>query len=925
MKEFVKSGSVPITKLKNIAQKLNICIVLKRNEKDLIYYGNKEDKQYKINLIDNHYFLDCKIDITSYALKNYDEIKDIKDYHKINKKRYARGSRMGKITYEKSNKHQINSFRVVNYLLENKERLLKSIPILDIMATPYYSSMIDNNDLEYDAKSCSKINECIKTNNKNAHRIFFDFETDTSRTDEDGQPTKHVPYLMCAIDQNKKKFVAYGEECGKDFINNIKNQFTKEKAIKDANKFDIGKVKDVMLIAHNCRYDFTFIMDYFSQFGLRPVLNGTRLMGGSARIYINNHEDRHKCCNKCKNKCEKKNKILVNGKWVSPFIKIILQDSYNLISKPLRDFSGMFKLDSQKEILPYDLYTQKNIFDKYISINECLSFVKDEDKEEYLLNAKNWGCIVDNKIDIIKYSKIYCDMDCKVLKDGYDTFRTWIKDVCDLDIINYCSIASLSMDYLIKEGCFRDNINLFPSVTTQQTPIEEENEFLDKRRKDYCWKLAGRPRDFIQKCVVGGRTMTRNNKKWRVKGRINDNDAVGLYNSSMYRMDGFLKGLPKVIKKENLNLDWLKNNSDGYFIKVMALNDGKFLNFPLLSNTEDDGIRNFTNETKGNIYYLDKTMIEDAMEYQNIKFNIICGYYYDEGHNNKINSVMEHLFNTRLEAKKNGNPIQEIYKLLMNSSYGKSLLKPIETDIIIVPNSKFDNYLNKNYNYIREITDLKDSKIVKETKIIDDHFNNCYAGVEVLSMSKRIMNEVMCLAEEKDLKIYYQDTDSMHIDDKDIAILTKEFKNKYNRDLIGKGMGQFHSDFEIRDNNGDKIKDLEIVATKSIFLGKKSYFDKLEGTNNKNGEIIHGEHIRMKGINKEGIQHYADLKGCSIEDIYDRLYDDDKLWKDVNNGTFDLLAGGSKVKFKYDKDMSVSSCSSFFRSVNFKYEKGILV
>ena len=879
MKEFVKSGSVPITKLKNIAQKLNICIVLKRKEKDLIYYGNKEDTQYKINLIDNHYFLDCKIDITSYALKNYDEIKDIKDYHKINKKK-------GKY-FEKSNKHQINSFRVVNYLLENKNKLLKSIPILDIMATPYYSNMIDNNDLEYDAKSCSKTNECIKTNNDDAHIIFFDFETDTSRTDKDGEPTKHVPYLMCDLDQNNKDFVAYGEECGKHFLNNIKNQFIKEKAMEDVSKFDIGKVKDVMLIAHNCRYDFTFIMDYFSQFGLRPVLNGTRLMGGSARIYINNHEDRHKCCNKCKNKCEMKNKIFVNGKWVSPFIKIILQDSYNLISKPLRDFSDMFKLNSQKEILPYDLYNTKNIFDKYISIDKCLSFVKDEDKEEYLLNAKKWGCIVDNKIDIIKYSKIYCDMDCSVLKDGYDTFRIWIKEVCDLDIINYCSIASLSMDYLIKEGCF---IN--------------------------CYKLAGIPRNFIQMCVVGGRTMCRNNEKWKIEGKINDLDAVGLYNASMFRMKGFLKGLPKVIKKENLNLDWLKNNSDGYFIKVMALNDGKFLNFPLLSNTEDDGIRNFTNETKGNIYYLDKTMLEDAMKYQNIKFDIICGYYYNEGHNNKINGVMEHLFNTRLEAKKKGNPIQEIYKLLMNSSYGKSLLKPIETDISIIPNSKFDDYLNKNYNYIREITDLKNCKIVKETKIIDDHFNNCYAGVEVLSMSKRIMNEVMCLAEEKNLVIYYQDTDSMHIDDKDIAILTKEFKIKYNRNLIGKGMGQFHSDFDMGNCKN-------IVATKSIFLGKKSYYDKLEGTN-KNGDIIDGEHIRMKGINKEGIQHYAKLKGCSIEDIYDRLYDDDKLWKDINNGAFDLLAGGTKVKFKYSKDMSVKSCSSFFRSVNFKYEKGKL-
>jgi len=31
-------------------------------------------------------------------------------------------------------------------------------------------------------------------------------------------------------------------------------------------------------------------------------------------------------------------------------------------------------------------------------------------------------------------------------------------------------------------------------------------------------------------------------------------------------------------------------------------------------------------------------------------------------------------------------------------------------------------------------------------------------------MSKRIMNEVMCLAEDLGIEIYYTDTDSMHID-----------------------------------------------------------------------------------------------------------------------------------------------------------------
>jgi hypothetical protein len=931
MKEFVKCGSVPITKLKNIAEKLSIHIELKRIKQngELNHYGDKENKTYRINLIDNHYFCDKEIDITSFAVKNYDEVKDIKDFHKINKKRVKNG----KNTYEKSNKHKISSFQLVKLLLENKEMVLDSIPIDDIMATPYYNNMIDNNDLDYDITENTKVNETIKTDNTDNYRIFFDFETDTSRKDKNNNPLPHKPYLMCGLTQDNLKISKYGEECGKQFLDYIRDKFKDDKPLEkhlyDGSR-NKGCVKEVSLIAHNCRYDFTFLIDYLSACGLKPVLNGTRLMGGSALIYLNHHKDRHICSNSCGEKCKNHNKIKISyenkTEYVSPFIKLNFQDSYNLISKPLRDFKDMFKLECEKEILPYSLYTTKNISNKLVDKNECLSHIKkEEDKKEYLKNAKEWKCLVGDFIDIIKYSKKYCEMDCKVLKVGYDTFRTWIKEVCDLDIVNYCSIASLSMDYLIKEGCFRDNKILFPCVSTRQTPIEE-NEFLDKSRKDYCWKLSGRPRDFIQKCVVGGRTMCRDNKKWFVEGRINDFDAVSLYPSAMYRMKGFLKGVPKVIKKENLNIDWLQNNTDGYFVKVMAINDAEEHGFPLLSNNEEDGIRNFSNKTKGNIYYLDKTGLEDAMNFQKIKFNVICGYYYDDGHNNKINSVMKHLFNTRIEAKKNDNPIQEIYKLLMNSSYGKTLLKPIETDLAVITKKSFPNYLSRKYNFIREITESGDKMLIKETKVIDDHYNNCYAGVEVLTMSKRIMNEVMCLAQDKELKIYYQDTDSMHINDNDIAILEKEFKNKYNRELIGKDMGQFHSDFDL-----GKAKN--IVATKSIFLGKKSYFDKLEG--DLVGKKIIGAHTRMKGINTEGMNHYCKIKNCSMEELYERLYEHDTLWENKNFNPkdkksckydkFDLMAGGTKCKFMYNKDLSVQNCSSFSRGVNFKYEKGIIV
>ena len=61
-------------------------------------------------------------------------------------------------------------------------------------------------------------------------------------------------------------------------------------------------------------------------------------------------------------------------------------------------------------------------------------------------------------------------------------------------------------------------------------------------------------------------------------------------------------------------------------------------------------------------------------------------------------------------------------------------------------------------------------------KEIDTHFNRQHVACEILSVSKNIMNEVMCLAEDSDCNIHYTDTDSMHIDSKDVQILAEAFK-----------------------------------------------------------------------------------------------------------------------------------------------------
>ena len=78
------------------------------------------------------------------------------------------------------------------------------------------------------------------------------------------------------------------------------------------------------------------------------------------------------------------------------------------------------------------------------------------------------------------------------------------------------------------------------------------------------------------------------------------------------------------------------------------------------------------------------------------------------------------------------------------------------------------------------------------------------------------MNEVMTLADDNKLNIWYQDTDSMHINYEEVETLAKLFENKHNRELIGNDMGQFHIDFDMSNAVGD------IYSIESYFLAKKA-------------------------------------------------------------------------------------------------------
>ena len=872
-KEIIQTRNLPRNKLTEVCNKLNIHITIKPIYKSnsKIHFGNKELPEIKIGQIDNHYFHIKDTGITAYAIKNYNDIKHLDNWNHI----YT--IEKGKYKYKKS--RSIDSFKLIKLLLENKDKLLEEIDLNNDIYRSQYHDMFDINDiksLEYNDENLKENEYKPKKGSNDFVNLFFDFETTTNGD-------IHIE-ISCSVTDNygiTKSFT--GDKCG----NQLLNYCVKKYGMK------------LRLIAHNVNYDYRFIYKYLC--GINELSPNNRLMTAEAKFY-----------------------------YFGKYAEILIKDSYSLISSTLKSFKDMFNIDVKKEILPYRLYNNHNVKVGFVDKNICIKEVeyqyecnnigedyttdesiknKNDFVNEFINNCKEWDCIKDNKINIMKYCIKYCDMDCIVLQKGYNTFRGWLKKSTGLDINDYPSLASLSDAYLKKEGCYNG-----------------------------VKQLSGVPRAFIQETLVGGRTMLSENKIQVVKGKkIADFDGVSLYPSSMILMEGFLKGSPKVIN------NFEPNKYDGYFIQIKINKVNIKRKFPLLNYKNNDGIRVFSNDMVGKIIYVDKTTLEDLIEFHGIEYDFIRGYYYDEGFNTKSKEVIQKLFDTRLKYKdmvyikdeknevikiyntkkewknsihKNhnekliqfGNPIQEIYKLLMNSSYGKSALKPVKIESKYINEEDYTKTIIRYYNFIKEIVKINDN-MYKFTfyKSLDEHFNNVHIGSSILSYSKRIMSRVMCLAEDLNLNIYYTDTDSIHIDYDDVNILQKAYNKKYNTELIGKNIGQFHIDF---DDKLQGVKCIDVHSDYLIALGKKMYIDRLVGYDIKTNKKMIDYHIRLKGISNQSILYTA-RKNYNGEVI--------KLYEDLLKGNkveFDLLCGGMKCSFEMNNNLTISSRQKFDRVIS---------
>ena len=597
---------------------------------------------------------------------------------------------------------------------------------------------------------------------------------------------------------------------------------------------------------------------------------------------------------------------------------ITFKDSLSIISMSLAKFPKTFNLKSgEKEMFPYKYYTIERLTKEHqglaagvgkIDYPQHLELKHTWNQKQFEDNIAKLGLYVDingnhsdvktEYFDMKAYVKFYCEQDVNILAQGFDKFREMCLNELNIDIDEILTAASLANKYFEQ--------NLYFKV------------------KNF-YKYSGVPRAFIQQAIYGGRCMTRDNKKWRVSKVLADFDAVSLYPSAMKRLY-IQTGKPKVLSSEECNWKYLSEHTceadvqpstdkpiSTYVVKIRITKVNKKLHFPLIVTKDPKTKTNRnTNEAVGSVLVVDNITLEDFVKYQGVECEILGGYKWTSKKDYQIRGLIQHLHELRCKYKAEKNPLQEVIKLIMNSAYGKCIQKPIKDSFVYkkyrtlvdrkvkgktkqVEEHPLDKYCFKNSAKIKEINQVSTNMYqVKVGKSIADFATNTLLGVQILSMSKRIMNEVMCTAEDLGIEIFYQDTDSMHIEKDKLDQLAAEFKNRYGRELIGKNLGQFHNDF-------DEVADG--YSIKSIFLGKKAYIDIL--TNDKHEE---GVHYRMKGVTLDCIKKYADNEHITLYDVYESLLNNNSI-------TFDLLT--VKPRFKSDKNRHQKSVTKFTRCVKF--------
>lgn len=923
--------------------------------------GNPLEK-INIAIYENHYFKFEETKYSKFFIDHYEELKDVEDNHKIVK--FV--ERTGK--YEKADDRKINSLLMMKKLLEQGH--FKKLDMVKFEETASHQELrdhvylenIDNEQRKLEEKDKEKaLNQANRyTNNEKLVKIFKKLEEKAEQVIyyadcESYVNDKNVEHKLqlLGVANDKDDYVCIFNVC--DPIHQDREVEPEQHLIYEfLNTITKNGKNNALVYFHNLKYDYHLLEQYLN---IKKKCEKDNAIYNVIIIYKN-----------CEIELRDSFKLI-------PFALSKFQKEFNLP----KEFG-------KKEAINYEYYTKENN-NKIIKIDDYrknLSYAEQEIFNNQIHTEPSYN--MENKtFNPLSYYKEYLRLDCLVLKKGIQKFNTLIQEITEnkMNVYECLTISSLTDKYMIKEGAYDDvyevkgNLRAYiaKAVYGGRVCVNEKykKKVIEGKISDYdgvslypsainrlCREIGlpkGKAKRFTKEKQMVKKFVEVDEEIYKCQGFGYDR-IVGIVNDEYYyygywdkytkgkneyiqgkkldekelkRLNRYLehskkssiKEIPKArVKKMVLETDnnWKDKTYSILTVKINKVN--KHQQMPFIAH-KGEGSIHYTNTPPEKPIIIDSITLEDYINFHDIEYEILDGVYWNEGTNKKMGEVVQTLFDARLKYKKTNVALANVIKLMLNSSYGKTIMKKTNTETKIVKTTNksynkttkkwvvhkktdFENYVYNNFNTIKRYRKLNKDNYEVEKICADNSYNRGHIGCAILSMSKRIMNEVFNVANDNNYPIYYTDTDSLHCNLEDVPKLEAKYKERYNKELNGKNLEQFHTDFDLNGACG------EIYATKSIFLGKKSYYDKLE-SKDKDGNTITGQHIRLKGITEEGLEHTA-KKYNGYENLYTELSKGEKIKIILN--PFDESKNKNKVLFDF-KEGKVSTKKEFTREVKF--------
>lgn len=312
-----------------------------------------------------------------------------------------------------------------------------------------------------------------------------------------------------------------------------------------------------------------------------------------------------------------------------------------------------------------------------------------------------------------------------------------------LEFQNYNSLAALCWDYLLINGCF-ENV----------------------------YKLSGKPKLFISQNIKGGIVSNFTREETLLEENIITIDLNSSYGAAMTKLQGIPQGKPKPFYKI------LPNDADYYISQI---------------NIKSNYFSTFYNIRSG-IHFVNPIDVE-RLDKLDIDYDIINGYYFNEGFNNKIIESINTIYSWKTQqtpivgtaqAPENYY-IQRAAKFMIAAIYGKSISVGSKTISKTIQSENFQNFFSKNIMRIEKIIFDGNNYKCSLYKAFHISFNIPHFGAYILSQSKEPIYDI--LDKTNSVGIYRIMTDS-------ITVNAKTYKEYELNKAIGNRLGEWKVEYE---------------------------------------------------------------------------------------------------------------------------------